>query len=130
MIEINEAFLYKFLKFGIVGISGMAVDFGVTFLCKEKFKFNKYIANTLGFFAGATNNFIINRIWTFQSNDPEVSVQYFKFLSVSTIGVLLSNAIIYVLHEKWKWNFYLSKLFSIGIVLFWNFFVNYFFTFQ
>jgi len=129
MIEISEAFLLKFLKFGAVGVSGMVVDFGITFLFKEKVKANKYLANTLGFFSAASSNFILNRLWTFQSDDPAVAFQYLKFLLISTVGVLLSNAIIYLLHGRFKWNFYFAKLISIGIVLFWNFFASYFFTF-
>ncbi|MBS1487403.1 MAG: GtrA family protein [Bacteroidetes bacterium] len=129
-MEINEAFIFKFLKFGLVGISGMAVDFGITYLIKEKIKANKYVANTLGFFCAATSNFLFNRLWTFESSDPAVVFQYAKFLTISIVGVMLSNAIIYLLHEKWKWNFYVAKLVSIGIVLFWNFFANYFFTFN
>ncbi|MBS1505656.1 MAG: GtrA family protein [Bacteroidetes bacterium] len=121
---------YKFLKFGVVGISGMAVDFGITFLFKEKFSFNKYISNTCGFFAAASSNFILNRLWTFQSTNPEVAFQYVKFLSLSTIGVLMSNGIIYLLHGRWKWNFYFAKLVSIAVVMFWNFFASYFFTFN
>jgi putative flippase GtrA len=126
----TEELFYKFLKFGLVGMSGMAVDFGITFLFKEKFNFNKYVSNTCGFFAAASSNFILNRLWTFQSSDPEVAFQYVKFLSLSTVGVLLSNAIIYLLHGRWKWNFYFAKLVSIAVVMFWNFFASYFFTFN
>ncbi len=129
MNEISEAIIFKFLKFGAVGISGMAVDFGITYLFKEKININKYAANTLGFFLAASSNFIFNRIWTFQSDDPAVGFQYLKFLTVSVVGVMISNGIIYVLHEKFKQNFYLAKLISIGVVLLWNFFASYFFTF-
>src|SRR6185295_20318106 len=103
-MEINQPLLYKFLKFGTVGASGMAVDFGITYLFKEKVKANKYIANTLGFFSAASSNFILNRIWTFQSEDPAVTSQYFRFLVIAIVGVLFSNAIIYLLHERFKWN--------------------------
>ena len=126
----TETLFYKFLKFGAVGLSGMVVDFGITFLFKEKFKFNKYLSNSSGFFAAASSNFILNRLWTFQSADPAVTFQYMKFLSLSIVGVMLSNLIIYFLHDRFKFNFYFAKLVSIGIVLFWNFFASYFFTFQ
>ncbi|MBS1490162.1 MAG: GtrA family protein [Bacteroidetes bacterium] len=121
---------FKFLKFGLVGISGMVVDFGITYLAKEKIRINKYAANTLGFFCAASSNYIFNRLWTFESSDPAIAFQYIKFLSLAVVGVLLSNAIIYFMHEKQKWNFYFAKLISIGVVLFWNFFANYFFTFN
>ncbi|HEV8514644.1 MAG TPA: GtrA family protein [Cyclobacteriaceae bacterium] len=126
----TEALFYKFLKFGTVGLSGMAVDFGITFLFKEKFKFNKYFSNSCGFFAAASSNFILNRFWTFQSADPAVTSQYFRFLAIAIVGVLFSNFIIYVLNDRVKWNFYFAKLISIGVVIFWNFFANYFFTFS
>lgn len=130
MNEINEAFLLKLVKFGAVGMSGMLVDFGVTYLFREKVRINEYAANTLGFLSAASSNFILNRVWTFQNADPEMTAQYFRFLSIATVGVLFSNAIIYALHGRLKWNFYFAKLISIGVVLFWNFFANYFFTFK
>jgi len=126
----TETLFFKFLKFGTVGVSGMIVDFGITFLFKEKFRFNKYFSNSCGFLAAASSNFILNRLWTFQSDDPAVAFQYIKFLSLSIIGVLLSNIIIYLLHERLKWNFYFSKLISIGVVLFWNFLASYLITFN
>jgi len=126
----TEILFYKFLKFGAVGLSGMVVDFGITFLFKEKFQLNKYLSNSCGFFAAASSNFILNRLWTFQSADPAVAFQYIKFLSLSIVGVLLSNAIIFLMHGRWNWNFYFAKLISIGVVLFWNFFASYFITFS
>ena len=39
----------QFIKFCVVGGTGVVVDFGITFLFKEKLKLNKYIANSLGF---------------------------------------------------------------------------------
>ena len=39
----------QFFKFCVVGGSGVFVDFGITYLCKEWLKLNKYVANSLGF---------------------------------------------------------------------------------
>jgi putative flippase GtrA len=43
-------FFIKFLKFGIVGASGVIVDFGITWLLKEWVKINRHAANSTGFF--------------------------------------------------------------------------------
>ena len=107
----------------------MVVDFGTTWLCKEKFGWNKYISNSIGFILAATNNYIWNRLWTFQSTSTEIPVEYGKFLIIATIGLAINNFVIYLLHEKFKQNFYLSKLIAIAIVTIWNFTMNYFFTF-
>lgn len=119
----------KIVKFAVVGACGMVVDFGVTYLAKEKVKLNKYVSNTVGFFSASTTNFIFNRMWTFENSDPAVAFQYIKFILLAIVGVLLSNLFIYLFHGRLKWNFYLAKLVSIGLVMFWNFFTSYFFTF-
>lgn len=127
---IDKAFILKFVKFCVVGGSGVIVDFGVTYVTKELLKLNKYVANSLGFIVAASTNYLLNRVWTFQSTSPDILKQYGLFFGLSLIGLALNNLIIYLLHGKLKLNFYLSKLFAIGIVTFWNFFMNYFFNFK
>ena len=123
-------FIFKFLKFGIVGILGMAVDFLITWLCKEKLQFDKYISNSIGFIIAASSNYFFNRVWTFQSTNNQIVKEYSSFLLISIFGLGLNNLIIYVVHEKMKFNFYLAKVIATGIVVLWNFFANYFFTFN
>ena len=122
--------LLRFIRFGIVGFSGMIVDFGVTWLCKEKLRWNKYLSNSLGFILAATNNYIWNRLWTFQSESQAVAREYISFVVIAVIGLGLNNLIIYLLHERLHLNFYLSKLIAIGCVTLWNFSMNYVFTFR
>lgn len=123
-------FLLKFIKFGVVGVSGVVVDFGTTWLLKEVLKINRYIANSTGFTCAVFSNFILNRIWTFHSHDNAVAVQFFKFFSVALVGLVMNNAIIFYLNERRKVPFYLSKAIATGIVMIWNFGANYLFTFK
>ena len=120
----------RFIRFGIIGCSGMIVDFGVTWLCKEKFRWNKYLSNSLGFVLAATNNYIWNRLWTFQSQSEAVAREYISFVIIAIIGLGINNTIIYLLHARLHLNFYLSKLIAIGCVTLWNFTMNYVFTFR
>lgn len=122
--------IIKFLKFGIVGLSGTAIDFLFTWICKEKLKWNKFISNSIGFSIAATSNYILNRIWTFESNNPEVSREYLSFFFISSIGLALNNLFVFLFNEKLKFNFYLSKAFAITLVAIWNFIPNYLFTFR
>src|SRR6186997_675753 len=101
--------IIKFLKYCSVGFSGMAIDFSVTWILKEKLHINKYIANSTGFILSATSNFILNRIWTFNSKDDQISTEYFLFISISLFGLFLNNLVIYFLSDKLTWNFYISK---------------------
>jgi putative flippase GtrA len=124
-----QALLIKFLKFGVVGASGVLVDFGVTWLLKEQARLNKYVANSTGFACAVVSNYILNRIWTFHSADPNVGVQFAKFAIVALVGLGMNNAIIYFLNEKQGVKFYMSKLIATGIVMLWNFGANLMFTF-
>ena len=125
----EKTFMLKFLKFCVVGVSGTAIDFGLTWLCKEIFKIPKFLANAIGFVVAATNNYILNRIWTWGSTSDQVGVEYAKFFTVSLIGLGLNTLILYIFNEKIKFNFYVSKVIATGVVMLWNFFANNFFTF-
>ena len=122
--------LLSAVKFGAVGLLGMAIDFFFTWLCKEKFKINKFIANAIGFSMAVINNYILNRIWTFSSKNPQIVEQFLYFLGISSIGLALNSSFLYLFHNKFKLNFYFSKLLAIGIVFLWNFSANLLFTFN
>ncbi len=127
---LDHSFILKLLKFAAVGISGMGVDFGFTSFFKEILKVKKYISNSIGFTVAATTNFILNRVWTFGSTDPQVIVQYSKFFIIALLGLLLNNITVFFFTDyKFRLNFYLSKGIATLVVFFWNFFMNYFFTF-
>ncbi|MFZ4399595.1 MAG: GtrA family protein [Bacteroidales bacterium] len=130
MFLITRELILKFLKFGIVGASGVIVDFGFTYLCKEIFKIQKYLANAIGFTIAASSNYLFNRIWTFHSLNPEIGLEYSKFLFISLIGLGINTLILWTLVSKFNKNFYVSKLFAIAVVTIWNFFVNLIFTFN
>ena len=126
---IDKLLFSKLLKFGIVGCSGMIIDFGITYLCKEILRINKFISNGIGFILAASSNYFLNRIWTFNSQTEEIGKQYIQFMIVSAIGLGINSLVLYILNEKIKWNFYFSKLIAIAITTIWNFFGNLLFTF-
>jgi len=116
--------------FCVVGTTGMVIDFGTTWLLKERVKINKYVANSTGFILAASSNYLLNRIWTFQSQNTKIATQYISFIIISLIGLGINNMVIFLLHGRLKYNFYLSKLIAIGVVTIWNFLMNLFITFS
>lgn len=127
---ISKAFILKFLKFGIVGASGMVIDFATTYFFKEIVKIQKYVANAIGFTLAAVFNYFLNRVWTFESHNANIPFEFMKFFIVSLIGLGINTLILYILVSKFKKPFYFSKLIAIGIVMLWNFFVNWIVTFN
>lgn len=128
-ITFDKIFLLKFLKFGVVGGSGVIVDFFFTWLMKEKFHVQKYIANAIGFIIAASTNWFLNRIWTFKSENPDMLLEYSQFIGISLVGLVINSAVLWMLTDKLKINFYISKLGAIAVTTVWNFFANYLFTF-
>ncbi|WP_197091635.1 GtrA family protein [Sphingobacterium endophyticum] len=126
MVEI----VFRAFKFALVGFFGMGIDFLFTWIFKEKLHINKFIANSIGFIIAVFNNYLLNRIWTFSSQNPQIFKQFISFLGISAIGLGLNTLFLYFFHEKLNLNFYLSKFLAIGMVFIWNFSANLIFTFK
>ena len=122
--------LIKFIKFLIVGVSGLIIDFGLTYLCKEKIKLNKYLSNSIGFLAAGINNFILNREWTYNGSSGDIMIQFPVFISIVLVSLLILNATVWLGINKLKLNFYLSKIIGIVIITFLNFYAHLFITFK
>ncbi len=120
--------LIKFLKYGIVGFSGMVIDFSITFLLKEKLKIHRYIASSAGFSLAATSNWIINRLWTFESSNPRIIAEYSTFIMISVTGLGVNNFFLWLFEKRMK--FYAAKLCAIAVTTIWNFVANYYLTFN
>ena len=118
-----------FLKFITVGGFGFGFDILITYILKDRLNVHKYVSNTVGFILGIAFRYIFNRIWTFQSNDPEVAVQFLKFMSIGVVGLGIVTAVIYLLHDKLGMKFYPAKIIAMIVFMFWNFSANYFWTF-
>ncbi len=127
---VDQIFLEKVFKFAVVGFSAFVIDFGTTYLLKEKAKANKYLANTIAFILSASYNFTLNRLWTWGSQDNQILMQAFKFGCVMTTGLAIASGLIYVFTDRMKLNFYISKLLAVSVVMVWNFTMNNFVTFN
>lgn len=126
---IKPGLFLKFLKFIIVGFSGVILDFSFTYLSKEKLKFNKYLANSIGFSMATISNFFLNHYWTFEKMVSAKIIEFGNFFVIALFGLGLNNLIIYFLNDQRKINFYQAKVVAIVIVSVWNFFANYLYTF-
>lgn len=119
--------IFKFLKFVIVGFSGLFVDFSITYLLKEKLKLNRYISSSTGFIFAASSNYFLNRIWTFESSNPRIVSEYGTFILISIIGLIINNACLYVFEKRL--HFYFAKFLAVLVTSVWNFTANYYLNF-
>jgi putative flippase GtrA len=128
---LSSELIKKIIRFGLVGASGMVLDYSVTFLCKEFFLFDKYIANFFGFAVAATSNYILNRKFVFSEQARSHRRQYAGFIGIALAGLALNSFIIWLLTDKvFALNFYFAKGIAISTVFIWNFSLNHFFNFR
>lgn len=123
-MEFTQEHFFTIFKFAIVGFSSFLIDMLFTYLLKEKAGLTKYVANTCGLLLAGVYNFTMNRLWTFHSQDKNISVQIVKFSALILFNLFASNALIYLFSERLKCNFYLSKILTIVIITAFNFSVG------
>lgn len=135
----------RFVKFAVVGALGTITDLTVLNVLVQIFNFPLFIANTFSFTAAVFQNFFLNRRWTFpESRGRRARNQLAQFGLVSMIGLGINQLVFLSVHHLFDhfwmdligpdWGFTVSynfaKLFAIGVVLFWNFLANRFWTYR
>lgn len=123
--------LVRFIKFATVGALGMVVDLTVLNLLHGKLGIHLLIANSISFTLAVINNFAWNRLWTFpESRQRPLAEQLGKFATVNVIGLAINNGVLWLVSRAVSgcvadpWDYNLAKVVAIGIVLFWNYFIN------
>ena len=134
--------LKRFLKYGLVGVLGAVVDFGVLnaliFWAGWSSDSGKFMANLISTTVAIISNYIWNRLWTFpEARNQKKRVQLVQFSVVALIGLVINTAIFYLTNQYLFERFLsetlaiqLAKATAIGIVMFCNFGINRLWTFR
>ncbi len=133
----------RFFKFLIVGTIGFGVDFGLLTFLVEIVGLEPVVANTFSFSAAVVSNFTLNRYWTYpDSRSKRRRIQLLQFGMVSIIGLAINNLILVLLQHPFDGllravhapqglgGYIPAKMVATIVVLFWNFFVNRFWTYN
>jgi len=119
----------KFIKFCLVGVSNTLIDYGIYFLLTRGFSLHYLLANFFSFSLAATWSFFWNKYWTFKNYQRGIFSQYLKFFLVSLGGLFWSSLFLYFFVQILNLYDLISKILVIIIVVFWNFFLNKYWTF-
>ena len=120
----------QFIKFGIVGASSAIIDWSIFYLLNLTFGVYYLIAKVLSFSVAVINSFIWNRRWTFRSQDPNRKKEFTKFLIIATVGLSINALIMYIVVSIYGQRKFVGLIFATGLVTFWNFLANKFYTFK
>ncbi|MEH1907802.1 MAG: glycosyltransferase [Nostoc sp.] len=120
----------RFLRFGLVGLSGVFVDLTVFYLLRTVIHLGLTRSTILSAGVAIINNFLWNDLWTFgdisqKQRDPHQRFKRFlKFSAICLAGVILQALIINFLYNVLGINEYLAKLMAIAVATIWNFWIN------
>jgi putative flippase GtrA len=141
---VNSKEAERFFKFLLVGTLGFIVDFGTLTFLVEVVGLEPVMANVFSFSAAVLSNFTWNRYWTYpESRSKRKRVQLIQFAVVSTLGLMINSLILFLLEGPFNALFTLpffsflpedvgylpAKMVATVVVLFWNFFVNRYWTY-
>ncbi|HAO78969.1 MAG TPA: hypothetical protein DCQ92_08350 [Verrucomicrobia subdivision 3 bacterium] len=124
--------LKRYIRFGIVGASGVVVDMGILFLLADPkiLGLNLSLSKALAAEVAIVNNFAWNELWTFgdisatQSHWHARLGRFAKFNLICLAGIGLSILLLNAQVRLVAMNVYLANLIAIVIVSFWNFGLN------
>jgi dolichol-phosphate mannosyltransferase len=122
----------RFLRFGVVGLSGVFVDFVVFYLLNDPSTLGWGLTRSKALAAQTAiiNNFLWNDGWTFkdlarhQPGWPARLRRFLKFNLICLAGLVLNILILNILFNVFGVNRYIANFIAIAMVTLWNFWVN------
>ena len=128
---IKNKHVRQFVKYGIVGVMNTMIDFSVYYFFTRYAGFHFLAANFCSWVTAVMVSFLANKFWTFRSYDTAVLArQSARFIIVAIISLVVSQSLLYTFVRIVGIRDLIAKVLTIGIVVFWNFFMNKFWTFR
>lgn len=121
-----------FIKFALVGLSGVIVNLGVFTLLLQA-NVNKYLASPISIEVSIITNFLLNNYWTFRwrKSQDRVRIKGLKFNMVSLVSLAVSYSTFVMLSLLFpETNPVVHQLIGIAPAMFINYFLNSYWTFR
>jgi putative flippase GtrA len=134
----NKHEVKRFVKFAVVGFTGLIVDYTVLNILAHIFDVPSWLAIAIAFVVAATNNFIWNRLWVYpESREHSIWKHFPTFIIVNAVGLGINELILFIFEAPMEilvgsafLGLNLTKGIAAVIVMIWNFVVNRFVTFR
>jgi dolichol-phosphate mannosyltransferase len=122
----------RFLRFAVVGASGVVIDMGLLFLLSDPRMLGWGLTRSklLASEAAIVNNFFWNDAWTFgdvargQAHLGAKLRRFLKFQLICLAGLMINAALLNAQVNFLGANRYVANAFAIGFVTVWNFWLN------
>lgn len=145
----DETERIRFVKFAVVGSIGFGVDFLTFNLVRLGVGLSAEVSSVISFCAAVISNFLFNRYWTYpDSRTKPILRQLAQFAAVNIFGLIIRTIIFAIIKDPMIsfWGMLVSDTDSVIsstvlgenislaivviIVMFWNFFINRYWTYN
>ena len=120
----------QFWKYCLVGASGFVINLLVYSLMIAGLEVHYWLAATVSFGVAVTNNFLLNRYWTFGNSERDLFSQASRFTIISITSWALNMVILRMLIEDADFNQYVAQALAISMVTVLNFTGNKLWSFR
>ena len=126
--------LLRFLKFCLVGASGVLVNMGLLWLLTEVAGLFYLLSAAISIETSIISNFILNDYFTFRDRRSPTAKSFFnrllKFNLMSLAGLGLNMGVLWLLTEVFGLYYLLSNLCGIAVATLWNYLANTWWTWK
>jgi dolichol-phosphate mannosyltransferase len=115
--------LLRFLRFAVVGGSGVLINMAVLWLLHDKIGLALTRSSIAAISLAIMSNFLWNNFWTFKSATIQ-SRRFAQFVIISVIGMVINLAILNILFNYLGTHYAPANLAGIMVATAWNFYAN------
>jgi dolichol-phosphate mannosyltransferase len=120
----------QLLKFGLVGGLGYLINLAVFALLTSGLEVHHTIAAVCAFCVAVTNNFVLNRHWTFGPGEGPAHFQAARFFTVSLASLGLNIAVLELLISNHLTGELAAQAIAVAVAMPFNFLGNKLWTFN
>ncbi|MFO8133300.1 MAG: glycosyltransferase family 2 protein [Thermoplasmatota archaeon] len=124
--------IVRFIKFMLVGGSGVLVNLGVLWLLTERAGLFYLFSAMFAIELSILSNYALNEVWTFHDRGEKglrsAGARLLKFNVISSPSFPMQLGVMGILREVFGYYYLFAAVIAIGVVFIWNFFANNFWT--
>jgi len=111
-----------FLGYLVWATLGAVVDISLLYLLTELAGWWYFYGAAVGYLGGMITNYTLNKYLNFKNSDPNIARQFSLFALVATVGLVINQAVIYLLVEFAGLWYLIAKALALVVVVTWSFY--------
>ncbi len=125
---LNKPWVQRFIRFGIVGASGILVNSGALWIFVEKLKIPLWLASPLAIAVAIFYNFSLNDLWTWRDSRDSRKFKYldrvWRYYLSALLGALINYLILMALTNYYSVYYLIANLIGIAAGMISNFILS------